>query len=312
MAAPEMREVEIFLVMAEELHFRRAAERLYLSPSRVSQAVRALEDRVGARLFDRTNRWVRLTPVGEKLLARVGPAYAELLAAFEAARDSAGGVTGELRIRALSLSSLGPSFDRIQHVFRTRHPHCRAHVFEDRPVGALADLRRGDAELLVTWLPLAQPDLTVGPVLTREDRVLLLSTGHPLAAKGYATVEDLGAYAVADMDHVLPPETRATFCPDRTPAGRVIERRHRASGATDMLVAVASGEIVHPTATSFPAHYLHAGVTQIPMHGLPALASALVWVTARESAAVRAFAAVAAEVVSARDREVDERSAAGT
>jgi hypothetical protein len=72
MGAPEIREVEIFLVMAEELHFRRAADRLYLSPSRVSQAVRALEDRVGARLFDRTNRWVRLTPLGESCW--IGPA----------------------------------------------------------------------------------------------------------------------------------------------------------------------------------------------------------------------------------------------
>jgi DNA-binding transcriptional LysR family regulator len=291
MGAPEIREVEIFLVMAEELHFRRAADRLYLSPSRVSQAVRALEDRVGARLFDRTNRWVRLTPLGEKLLDRARPAYAELLGAFEAARDMAGQVTGELRIRALSLSALGPSFDRIQHNFRDRYPNCRVHVFEDRPVEALADLRRGVAELLVTWLPLAEPDLTIGPVLTREDRVLLLSTGHPLVTKGHATVEDLGRYAVADMDDVLPPETRVTvFCPERTPSGRLIERRHRARGATDLLLAVASGEIVHPTVPSFPAHYRHPEVTHVPMHGLPVMESALVWVTARESAAIRAFA----------------------
>lgn len=276
MAALEIREVEIFLVMAEELHFRRAADRLYLSPSRVSQAVRALEDRVGARLFDRTSRWVRLTPVGEKLLDRARPAYAELLAAFEAVRDVAGGVTGELRVHTLSLSALGPSFDRIQHTFRDRYPYCRVHVIEDSPLEALTDLRRGEAGLLVTWLPLAQPDLTIGPVLTREDRVLLVSTRHPLLTKGHATVEDLGSYAVADLEHYLPPETVAAFSPERTPSDRPIERRHQGRGATDMLLAIASGEIVHPTVTSFPVHYRHPEVTHIPMHGLPTMESALV------------------------------------
>jgi hypothetical protein len=51
--------------------------------------------------------------------------------------------------------------------------------------------------------------------------------------------------------------------------------------------------------TSFPVHYSHPEVTHIPMHGLPTMESALVWVTTRESAAIRGFAAVAAEVVSA-------------
>ena len=60
----EFRELECFVVLSEELHFARTAERLYLSPGRVSQLVRSLETRIGGRLFHRTSRRVRLTPLG--------------------------------------------------------------------------------------------------------------------------------------------------------------------------------------------------------------------------------------------------------
>lgn len=67
----ELREIRTFLVLAEELHFGRAADRLLVSPSRVSQTIRTLEARVGGRLFDRTSRSVGLTSVGERVRATV-------------------------------------------------------------------------------------------------------------------------------------------------------------------------------------------------------------------------------------------------
>ena len=60
----ELREIETFLVLTEELHFGRTAERLYLSQSRVSQTIRSMETSLGGRLFERTSRQVRLTPLG--------------------------------------------------------------------------------------------------------------------------------------------------------------------------------------------------------------------------------------------------------
>ncbi|MFD0526058.1 LysR family transcriptional regulator [Kitasatospora arboriphila] len=60
----EFRDIEIFLVLAEELHFGRAAERLRVSQARVSQALKKQERRIGAVLFERTSRTVRLTDVG--------------------------------------------------------------------------------------------------------------------------------------------------------------------------------------------------------------------------------------------------------
>jgi DNA-binding transcriptional LysR family regulator len=69
----ELREIETFLVLAEELHFGRSATRLHLSQSRVSQTIRSIESRIGGRLFDRTSRQVRLTLLGELLRDRSDP-----------------------------------------------------------------------------------------------------------------------------------------------------------------------------------------------------------------------------------------------
>ena len=63
----ELRELRIFLVLGDELHFGRTAERLGISQPGVSEAVRVLESRLGVKVFDRTSRRVRLTPAGEGL-----------------------------------------------------------------------------------------------------------------------------------------------------------------------------------------------------------------------------------------------------
>jgi DNA-binding transcriptional LysR family regulator len=73
-SAVELRELRAFIALAEELHYGRTAERLDLTPGRVSQIVRTLEVKVGGRLFDRTSRRVRLTPLGEQLRANLDPA----------------------------------------------------------------------------------------------------------------------------------------------------------------------------------------------------------------------------------------------
>jgi DNA-binding transcriptional LysR family regulator len=65
-------EIEVFLVLADELHFGRTAERLRLPQPQVSRLVARLERRAGGALFDRTNRRVRLTPLGERLRGRLG------------------------------------------------------------------------------------------------------------------------------------------------------------------------------------------------------------------------------------------------
>lgn len=90
--------VEAFLSVAQHRNFRRAAAELGVTPSAMSQAVRALEARIGAALFIRTTRSVGLTEAGERFLARAKPAFEELVAASAIARDLGQRPAGLLRL----------------------------------------------------------------------------------------------------------------------------------------------------------------------------------------------------------------------
>jgi DNA-binding transcriptional LysR family regulator len=90
--------VEAFLSVAQHRNFRRAAAELGVTPSAISQAVRALEGRVGAALFLRTTRSVGLTEAGERFLSRAKPAFEELVAASEVARKLGERPAGRLRL----------------------------------------------------------------------------------------------------------------------------------------------------------------------------------------------------------------------
>jgi DNA-binding transcriptional LysR family regulator len=90
--------VEAFLTVARHRSFRRAAADLGVTPSAISQAVRALEARVGIALFMRTTRSVGLTEAGERFLLRARPAFEELVAASEVARDLGQRPAGLLRL----------------------------------------------------------------------------------------------------------------------------------------------------------------------------------------------------------------------
>jgi DNA-binding transcriptional LysR family regulator len=90
--------VEAFLSVAQHRSFRRAAAELGVTPSAISQAVRAIEARVGAALFIRTTRSVGLTEAGERFLSRAKPAFEELVAASEVARELGQRPAGLLRL----------------------------------------------------------------------------------------------------------------------------------------------------------------------------------------------------------------------
>jgi DNA-binding transcriptional LysR family regulator len=90
--------VEAFLRVAQHRNFRKAAAELGVTPSAISQAVRTLEARVGAVLFIRTTRSVGLTEAGERFLSRARPAFEELVAASEVARELGQRPAGRLRL----------------------------------------------------------------------------------------------------------------------------------------------------------------------------------------------------------------------
>src|SRR6516162_4352073 len=146
----ELRELRIFLVLADELHFGRTAERLGISQPGVSEAVRVLESRLGVKVFERTSRRVRLTPAGEELRRNLVPALAVLDQALAETSELSRAVRGLLRV-GFVLTTEGPALSRLIAAFHARYPGCEARLQEVETFDAYRALRRGDIDVLCNW-----------------------------------------------------------------------------------------------------------------------------------------------------------------
>ena len=292
----ELRELQIFLTVAEELHFGHAAERLQMNRSRVSQVINTLEVRIGARLFDRTSRSVRLTPIGQELIAETAGPYRELLRAFEHIREAATGVAGTLRVGSYSTISLGPHWLQIVSTFETRYPACKV-MFADTGVNRdyLEPLRAGELDIVASRLPLQQPDLTIGPILSHEPRVLVLSQHDPLATRASVSIEDLADRTVAQSPN-FPQEMMDAFIPPVTPSGTPL-RRVTTGSIEEVRLRLGRGEQVHPTVPSWLDHHPIPGIMSIPISDLPPSQTALVWLTQTHSPKIEAFVRAAADLL---------------
>ena len=295
----ELRQIRVFLAVAQELHFGRAADKLGLTQSRVSQMIRTLESQVGGRLFDRTSRHAALTPVGEELRRQMAPAYEQILQGYAHVHELATGVAGTVRLGLPYLAVGGPHLVEIVKTFEARHPDCQVLLTETGFVRAQCEwLRSDELDLLALRVPFSHPDLVPGPVLSSEERVLVVASGHPLATRGSVSVEDLADYVTTDIV-TLPREIEDALSPPRTPSGRAV-RRVRVQSVADAIVQAASGEVVHPSVPSTMDQYRQPGLAAVPIHDLPCAQTALMWLKGRDGLRVRAFAQAAADVVRSR------------
>jgi DNA-binding transcriptional LysR family regulator len=296
----DLRELRLFLALAEELHFGRTAERLRLTPSRVSQSIRELEHKLGAQLVHRTSRRVQLTPFGERFLRDVRPAVGQLDGVLERSNAAARKLEGTLRLGVLSGPAGGPRLVEIIRAFEALHPECDVEVVQvswDDPLGRL---RQNDVELMASWLPLDQPDLVVGPVLTSQPRVLAVAHDHPLADRDAVDVEELAAHRVLSFVDNWPKELHETIVPSRTPGGRPIPHTRVPVGdraVLDLPVRVARGEVVLPTVASAAPYMGDLDLVFVPITGMPRLRSALVWRRPARDPKLRAFVRVARDVL---------------
>jgi DNA-binding transcriptional LysR family regulator len=275
----DLRELRLFLALAEELHFGRTAEKLRLTPSRVSQSLRELEHKLGAQLVHRTSRRVQLTPFGKRFLSDVRPAVDQLDAVLERSTAAVRSLEGTLRLGLLSGPAGGPRLVEIIRAFEELHPECSVEVVQlswDDPLGPL---RENDVDLMASWVPLRQPDLVVGPTLTRQPRILAVAGAHPLADRDSVDVEELADAPVVRFEN-WPKEMHEALFPLRTPAGRPIEGRRIPVGERapfELAVRVARGELVFPTVPSAVPYMGELDLAFVPITGMPLFRSALVW-----------------------------------
>lgn len=290
----ELRDIEIFLTLAEELHFGRTAERLGVSQARVSQAIGKQERRLGVALFDRTSRRVTLTPVGRRLREDLRQALDLLHAGLARAEEAGLGAGRTLRLGVFGHAAheLRPLTDE----FRARHPGIDVQFREIYGSDPFTTLRTGEHDANVLWLPVAEPDLTVGPTVLTGGRVLAVPADHPLVDRGTASLEDLADNHVVDLGPDAPEYWVASMVPTRTPLGRRVPRGPTARTFHEILSLVAAGHCVHPLGEIAARYNRPPGIVFLPIHDAPALRWALAWRSTADSPAVRALARTAADL----------------
>ena len=290
----ELRELRIFLVLADELHFGRTAERLGISQPGVSEAVRALESRLGVKVFDRTSRRVRLTPAGEELKRGLVPALAALDQALAETSELSRAVRGLLRV-GFVLTTEGPALSRLIAAFQARYPACEVRLQEVETFDAYRALRRGDIDVLCNWLAVDEPDLTASAAFAYYQRVLAVAATHRLAGQPAVSIEELAGEEVALLPPTTPPAVYDLLVPPRTPSGHPIRRTQPVQTINEILSLVARGRIVHPTSSTVPI-FNRDDVVLVPIDDMPPLPLGLVWCVSRENPRIRALNETASSI----------------
>lgn len=174
----ELKQIRSFLAVAEDLHFRRAAERLGMAQPAVSKQIRLLEEELGARLFIRSRREVRVSPEGLIFQGRARDILASVREAGEAVRRGAQGREGKLEIAynpALEIRVVPRVFRR----FRRRYPAVDLRLVSQNSVEQHENLRRRRLDAGFMLLPARDESLNVRAI--GSDRLVLVTpSDHPL------------------------------------------------------------------------------------------------------------------------------------
>ncbi|MFE9404050.1 LysR family transcriptional regulator [Streptomyces sp. NPDC006530] len=289
----ELREIEIFLVLAEELHFGRTAERMRVTPARVSQAIKKQERAIGAELFKRTSRSVQLTPTGTVLRDGLAAGYQQIKEALAAASAAGRGITGELNV-AYSAAWCGTLVVAATDIFRARQPNCLVRIHESPLLDPIGPLRNGTHDIQLVELPIDEPDIVNGPVLFSEPRALVVPVGHPFARRDTVSLEDLSETPLITVTG-QPQYFLDHHYPHRTPKGRLIPRGPSTTAWQEVLALVGAGKGVSPTCARAAQYYSRPDVVYVPFSDAPLVEYGLLWTATNSTPKVRAFTEVLLE-----------------
>jgi DNA-binding transcriptional LysR family regulator len=250
-----LKQLRYFLALAEELHFRRAAERLNITQAPLSLAIQELERELGAQLFHRTRRQVALTEIGLSLQENARAILAKVDRSVEEIRRLLIGDAGELRIGFTAASSLLSFFPSLVHAFRTKYPEVRV-VLQDMP-STLQTLAIQNRELdagIIRTPPNFKPPVGIAAIkLLVDPLVVAVAPSHPFHGKTQLKLSELRderfifyprAYGIGIYDYFL------HLCAKRAFVPTIVQEAREASTIIG-LVATGLGIAVIPSSLRY-------------------------------------------------------------
>ena len=214
---PDLRHLRLFLAVAEERNFTRAAERVHMAQQAVSKAVAQLERELGVELLERTTREVHLTPAGAALLAAGPDALAGVERAFAAAVEVGRGLAGTVRLGATPALGL-TVLDAATQALRDAAPDLAVAFLEVRPGDIERALRDRAVDLVLARTAAVGPEVD-SAALRPTPAVIALPAGHRLAGRPSIRLAELGG------------ERLLVWSPPGTPYTDLMLARVRAGGA---------------------------------------------------------------------------------
>lgn len=265
-----LKQLRSFKAVAETLHFQQAAWQLNLSQPALSHRIKALEDSLQVKLFERNRRGVALTTAGETLLSHVDTILAACDAAVQETRAVAGHRPDLLRIgyiEYLNIAAIAASIAR----YRALHPEVAVEQRDLPPLEVIEALKQGQLDLGFAVLPVTEPSLAVRPIV--EGRWgLVVPSDHPLGGRESLRLEDLEALPLILFRRPLNPRVYdgwlARFRAAGVRANIVFETRQVQSALT--MVQAGGG---HFLASDYSTSLLPASLRWIPFSGFDATIS---------------------------------------
>lgn len=293
------RKLRYFVVLAEELHFSRAAARLYVAQQALSKQLQDLEKEVGATLLTRSTRSVSLTAAGEAFLVAARSILATFDSVVEEAQRATRMETGTLRIGfgvGAALELTAPILDE----FGRRHPEIEVELREYPLTTPSSGLAEGWADLAIVRLPLTVDGVEFEELFV-EPRVVGISARHRLAERASVSVQEILGEPIA-MGGSTDAAWRRYWSLEDYRAGKQATRVRHTSSHTEEMGIVGAGMAVTVTVAAAARYTPSAAVRFIPIDDITGSVCALGWNTDRRTPLVDRFLAVAREV---RDREVE-------
>ena len=182
-------ELRYIVTLAQEQHFGHAAERCHVSQPTLSVGVKKLEEELGVLLFERTKSAVRVTPIGEKIVAQAQRVLEEALTIRELANTGKNQLSAPLKVGAIY--TIGPYL--FPHLIPQLHrvaPEMPLYIEEDYTHNLRDKLRNGELDAIIVALPFNEPDILTKP-LYDEPFSLLIPAEHPWAEREHVSLDDL-------------------------------------------------------------------------------------------------------------------------
>ncbi len=300
----DLRLVEYFVVLAEELHFSRAAARLHIAQPSLSQQIRRLEELLGVTLLERTSRRVELTAAGETLLLEGRRVLRQSSRAIQAVRD-----TGAEQLTVGFYGSAASALlADVLAAFGEDHPFIRVSLRE-LLFGDLDQILSGEVDVAFTRLAPGQADVAI-EIVAREPRVVVLRSDHPLANRESVSFADLRTESFITNPAVAAAGPPARWLAEQRSHGLSGRVAAEASSIQEILTLVATGRGISLVPAAIASEHRPSGVSFVNVSDAePALVS-LAWRAEDVTPATLAFIEIARlcaeRRVAAIDGEVPE------